>query len=447
MLTQWWRRSLVTRVTVVATSATAVVVALLLAGLFFAVTSQLSETTEAGLRARSQDLQAALAGGDETTLAAEPFAQLGQGRTARLSPALRSPLVTATGLVPDDLVFNRDLARPGEREERLRVLARRLPDGRLLAVAVSRRPQEEAGERLAVALATAGPVLLLLVAGVVARSVQAALRPVEDLARQAGQISAGEDTGRRMPEPTGDDELARLARTLDDMLARLALSFERERAFVDDASHELRTPLAVLRGELELALSDLDDRPGVEQSLRAALGEAERLSRLADDLLLLSRNRAGGLHLRLCDVDVPALLATTAARLGPVTGLVLTVDCPPLRLLADTDRLEQALTNLVRNAEAAGAGRTLLRARAVGDEVHLSVEDDGPGFGPGLAAVAFDRFTRGDVARTRTTGAGLGLSLVEAIAQAHGGSATADNDSELGGAAVRLVLPSSASAP
>jgi len=441
MLTQWWRRSLVTRVTVVATSATAVVVALLLAGLFFAVTSQLSETTEAGLRARSQDLQAALAGGDETTLAAEPFAQLGQGRTARLSPALRSPLVTATGAVPEDLVFNRDLARPGERAERLRVLARRLPDGRLLAVAVSRRPQEEAGERLAIALATAGPVLLLLVAGVVARSVQAALRPVEDLARQAGQISAGEDTGRRMPEPTGDDELARLARTLDDMLARLALSFERERAFVDDASHELRTPLAVLRGELELALSDLDDRPGVEQSLRAALGEAERLSRLAEDLLLLSRDRNGALHLRLEEVDLQALLLRTSARLTQTTGLALPVDCPALRLRADPDRLEQVLTNLVTNAATAGARTALLRARTVGGEVLLSVEDDGRGFPPGLAEVAFQRFTRGDAARTRTTGAGLGLSLVAATVEAGGGSALAGNDSELGGAAVRLVLP------
>ena len=441
MLTQWWRRSLVTRVTAVATSATAVVVALLLAGLFFAVTSQLSATTEAGLRARSQDLQAALAGGDETTLAAEPFAQLGQGRTARLSPALRIPLVTATGAVPEDLVFNRDLARPGEREERLRVLARRLPDGRLLAVAVSRRPQEEAGERLAIALATAGPVLLLLVAGVVARSVQAALRPVEDLARQAGQISAGEDTGRRMPEPTGDDELARLARTLDDMLARLALSFERERAFVDDASHELRTPLAVLRGELELALSDLDDRPGVEQSLHAALGEAERLSRLAEDLLLLSRDRNGALHLRLEEVDLRALLLRTSARLTQTTGLALPVDCPALRLRADPDRLEQVLTNLVTNAATAGARTALLRARTVGGKVLLSVEDDGRGFPPGLAEVAFQRFTRGDAARTRTTGAGLGLSLVAATVEAGGGSALAGNDSELGGAAVRLVLP------
>ena len=380
-------------------------------------------------------------------LAAEPFAQLGQGTSAQVSPALRAVLVPETTRVDGDLLLDRDLAGTEQTEVRLRVLARTLPDGRLLAVGVSRRPQEEAGERLAAALVVAGPLLLALVALVVARSVQAALRPVEELTRQARQISAGPDTDRRLPPVTGDDEISRLARTLNEMLSRLTTAFEHERAFVDDASHELRTPLAVLRGELELALSDLDDRAGVEQSLRAALGEAERLSRLAEDLLLLSREQVGALQLRLDDVDLAVLLRRTAARLGPTTGLVLTVDCPPVHLQADADRLEQALTNLVGNAAAAGARAALLRVRTVDDEAHVSVEDDGDGFAPGLAAVAFDRFTRGDAARTRTSGAGLGLSLVEAMAQAHGGSVTADNDSELGGAAVRLVLPWPAPAP
>lgn len=439
MLPDRRRRSLATRVTLIATTATAVVMGLLLAGLFVAVTGQLETATQSGLQARSRDLQAALDTGGPTGLRAEPFAQLGEGADVRLSPALGDTTLVPAGTGAG--TFDRDVRRPGSEDEKLRVLARRLPDGQLLAVGVSRRPQEDAGERLLVSLAIAGPVLLLLVALVVARSVQAALRPVEQLARQARQISDAEDTGRRLPPLAGDDEIAHLSATLDAMLARLAVAFERERAFVDDASHELRTPLAVLRGELELALADLEDRPAVEQSLRAALAEAERLTRLADDLLLLARERAGGLDLRHEDVDLRALLERTAGRLAPTTGLDLAVDCPPLHLTGDADRLEQVLTNLIVNASAAGARRAVLRGERVPGGVRVKVEDDGPGFPPGFAEVAFGRFTRADTARTRASGAGLGLALVAAIMHAAGGTVSAGGDSALGGAAVRLDLP------
>jgi two-component system OmpR family sensor kinase len=239
----------------------------------------------------------------------------------------------------------------------------------------------------------------------------------------------------------GDDELARLSRTLDAMLGRLAVAFERERAFVDDASHELRTPITVLRGELELALSDLDDRGGVEQSLHAALGEAQRLSHLAEDLLVLARERAGGLVLQADPVDVRALLQRTADRLGTATGLDLRVDSAPLVLVGDDTRLEQLLANLVTNAAEAGARTVLLRGVQDGADLLLQVEDDGPGFPPGFADSAFERFTRADQARTRTTGAGLGLALVAAIAAAAGGSVRATTSGGLGGACVQVRLP------
>ncbi|MCW2777080.1 MAG: integral rane sensor signal transduction histidine kinase [Frankiales bacterium] len=439
-LTGRWRRSLATRVTVVATTATGVVMALLMVGLFVAVTRQLGRSTDEGLTARSRDLEAALTAG-RGVLATEPFAQLGQGPDAQLSPALLDePLVPAGVTVRGSRLLDRDLHLSGRESEGLRVLARRLPDGRLLTVAVSRRSQDEAGERLLAGLSVAGPLLLLLLAGVVARSVHAALRPVEELALAADRISAAEDTGRRLPHVEGDDEVAHLWRTLDAMLARLAVAFARERAFVDDASHELRTPLAVLRGELELALSDLDDRAGVEQSLRAALGEAERLGRLAEDLLQLARERAGVVRGR-DDVDLPALLGRTVDRLGPATGLALTVEGPPLHLAGDADRLERALSNLVVNAAQAGASRAVLSAAGDGAHVVLAVDDDGPGFPAGFAEVAFGRFTRADVARTSGTGAGLGLALVAAVAQAAGGTASAGRSERLGGAVVRMELP------
>ena len=441
------RHSLALRITLVATTAAAVVMGLLLAGLFVAVTRQLAVTTDEGLRARWADLQVALASGGDGVLAAEPFAQLGVGPGLQTSPPLRGAVLVEDGQVPPlPPLTDVDLVRPGTEVDRLRVLRQPLPDGRLLAVGVSRRSQEEAAERLLVGLAVSGPVLLLLVAGTVARSVQAALRPVEQLARQARRISDAAGTGRRLQVLAGHDEIAELSRTLDAMLARLEQAFERERAFVDDASHELRTPLAVLRGELELALLDLDDRPGDEQSLRAALGEAERLGRLADDLLLLARERGGGLELRADDVDLAQLLHATADRLGPLTGLSLSVDCPPMRREADADRLAQVLTNLVVNAAAAGALHVLLRAEPAGGSVRLSVEDDGPGFPEGFAASAFNRFTRADPARTTGAGAGLGLAIVAAVVHAAGGTVRAGRSEQLGGAAVHVELPGAGSA-
>ena len=447
LLARFWRRSLATRLTLVATGATALVVVLLLAGLYAVVTRQLQAALDDGLRARSADLQSSLDDDGADALAAEPYAQLYAAGQLRSSRALRG----APPLAPDleqvqprhPVLLDRDVLLPGRTEPLpLRVLGRRLPTGEVLVVAASRRPQQEAAERLAVGLAVLGPLLLLAVAGVVSRAVRAALRPVDALSRRAAQISEARDTDERLPAVEGDDEIARLARTLDAMLGRLARAFQRERAFVDDASHELRTPVTVLRGEIELALSDLDDRSGVEQSLRAALEEAERLSRLAEDLLVLARERSGGLALRADDVDVPELLGHTARRLAPATGLELAVVSPALRVEADRDRLEQVLDNLVRNAAEAGAHRVVLRAFAAADEqLVLGVEDDGPGFPAGFLEEAFGRFRRADAARTRGSGAGLGLSLVAAIVSAAGGIVTAGNDSPLGGAAVRVRLP------
>ncbi len=435
-----------THVTVVATAGSAAALLLLLAGLYFVVTRQLESTVADGLVARSADVERLLAVEGRSVVETEPYAELYDGALVAASPALAEvePLVPDLGAIPrgGTLVLTRSVRlRPGADAASLRVVARTLPDGQVLAVAASLEPQREAGERLLIGLAAAGPLLLLLIAVAVHRSVRSALRPVDALTREAAQISSHDTTQRLTPVP-GEDEVARLAATLDAMLQRLALGLDRERTFVDDASHELRTPVAVLRGELELALSDLGDKAGVETSLRAALGEAERLSRLAEDLLGLARERSGTLMLRREDVDVAALLASTCARLGPASGLALEVDAPVgLRLAGDPDRFEQVLGNLVRNSAEAGATRAVLAAAADDGELVLSVADDGPGFPDGFASSAFQRFTRADTARTRTSGAGLGLALVAAIAEAAGGSVSAQAHGPLGGAVVTLRLP------
>ncbi len=444
MRRRWWRGSLAVRLTVVATAVAAAALLVLLLSVYVVLSGRAQQAVDDGLRARYADVLAAVGRGDTSALSGELYAELRRGGTIERSPALQgAPPLIGDPVAPAEPRFvDRALDLPAPRTDvPLRVLEGAGPGGGVLAVGTSRVPEQEASRQLLVALAITGPLLLALVAAVVGRATRAALRPVDELARQAERISEGRDAARRLGPVEGDDELARLSHTLDAMLGRLAVAFERERAFVDDASHELRTPVTVLRGELELALSDLDDRPGVEQSLRAALAEAERLSRLAEDLLVLARERAGGLVLQHDAVEVTELLGRTASRLGPATGLDVAVCGGPLVLRGDATRLEQLLTNLIVNAAEAGARRVLLTATGDGDAVLLVVEDDGPGFPDGFADRAFERFSRADGARTRTTGAGLGLALVAAIAAAAGGTVRAGAGAALPGAAVTVRLP------
>ena len=457
-LTGVWWRSLTVRLTVLATGVTAVVLLLVLAAVLALFTRQLNDSVRVGLEAQFTEVAALVPTGSTEAVSSEPFVQLFRGgRLVASSSALGAgnPLVSGpTDVTCPTQVNRRQDVRVAARVEPmpLQVLAQCLPDGQVLAVGVSVEPQVEARERLLALLAVAAPILLAMVAITVGRAVHAALAPVDALTRQAAQITAGPDTSRRLPPVPGGDEIARLARTLDQMLSRLAVAFARERAFIDDASHELRTPIAVLRGEIELALSDPHDTEGVEQSLRAALFEAERLSRLAEDLLTLARfgTDTGQPPGRVTDLH--ELLTETARRMARVGTLALTVDSPrSLSARIEPARLEQILTNLITNAEAAGASTAHLVARAVepasrvlDDLVHevvLSVQDDGPGFPPDFLPTAFERFSRADVARTRTTGAGLGLALVHALVAEAGGLVSADNRSRLGGAAVWVRLP------
>jgi signal transduction histidine kinase len=220
--------------------------------------------------------------------------------------------------------------------------------------------------------------------------------------------------------PESRDEVSRLGETLNAMLARLEAAIEHERGFVADASHELRTPLAILKTELELALKEGRSEDELRQAVRSASDETDRLSRLADDLLVLARSDRGTLPLRLKRVGARELLERVAARFGLEPGAV---DAPDgLALRVDSVRVEQALGNLVSNAIEHGGGAVRLSARSTGDRVELHVEDDGPGLPAEFVPRAFERFTRADSART-AGGAGLGLAIVDAIARAHGGRA------------------------
>ena len=267
-----------------------------------------------------------------------------------------------------------------------------------------------------------------------------ALRPVELLRRRAGAVTAERPT--LLPVPPSGDEISRLATTLNDMLERLHAAVEHERRFVADASHELRTPLALLQTELELALRRPRPREELEQALRSAAEETQRLTRLANDLLLIARADQGPLPIRRQAMQAGDLLEGVVQRFenrAASLGRELKVEPSELVLDADPIRLEQALANLVENALTYGRGTVTLRAVEERAAVELHVMDEGEGFPEEFRARAFDRFSRADEARGRG-GSGLGLSIVELVARAHGGEAGLRNRPD-SGADVWLSLP------
>jgi two-component system OmpR family sensor kinase len=439
-------RSLRTRVTLLFTIGAAAALGLCLALLYVALDRQLTAALDADLRSRGADLVAAVQAGDDGVVARDPLAQLyaADGTVLTGSPALGDHrLLTADevrGLPPTTIETRTISSDAGAAPTDVRLLAQPVDEGRVLTVGVSALPLRDARQRLLMVLLVAAPLLLAGLGTGGWLVVRAALRPVDVLTREAAEISSLE-SDRRLPEVPGDDEIARLAHTLDGMLDRLRVAFERERGFVDDASHELRSPIAVLRGELELALRAPGDAAEVERSLQAALGEAERLSRLADDLLVLARERAGSLVVRDDPVDLFDLVATESRRLASALGLQIHISGDPVVVRGDADRLRQVITNLLHNSAAAGGSAVRVHIAPDRAFATLEVADDGPGYPATLLDSAFQRFVRGDRARTRGSGAGLGLSIVRAIVVAHGGSVAARNGPPLGGAVVTAQLP------
>jgi heavy metal sensor kinase len=333
--------------------------------------------------------------------------------------------------------------RLGDEPVRLEARPLRKEEGRRLIVVVgaSLADRDETLGNLATLLLIGGPVALALASLAAYGATRAALRPVDAMRRRAAEISAAE-AEQRLPLSPARDELRRLGETLNRMLDRLQAAVERERAFVDDASHELRTPLALHRTELELALRYGASTDELRRAIASAIEEANRISQLAEDLLVLARADKGALSIDAGPIQVRNLFAAVRGRFdgrAREAGRSLVVDDPDgLAIDADRARVEQALANLVENGLRHGNGQIRLWARATGDGVELHVSDAGPGFPPEFLPHAFERFRRVDAARAEG-GTGLGLAIVDAIAQAHSGRAAARNAPE-GGADVWIEL-------
>jgi signal transduction histidine kinase len=281
-----------------------------------------------------------------------------------------------------------------------------------------------------------------------------ALRPVERLRREVAAIPdrGGAPSPQTVRVPATRDEIAALAETMNDLLARLQRALQRERDLVADASHELRTPFTVLQGELELASRPGRSREELATAVQSAWQEVVRLTRLTEDLLLLARLDQHQLPLRIELADVPRLLtesATAGSARSAEVGVLCAVEAPPgLCARVDGGRIRQAIDNLVDNALrfAPAGSRIVLSARPDGQALVIDVLDEGPGFDPAFLPHAFERFRRADASRSRGDGGtGLGLAIVKGVVEAHGGEVTAANRPG-GGASVQIRIPDAVTA-
>ena len=384
----------------------------------------------AGLRRH----RALLVGGDLATQVLDP-----QGRVLFSTSSVdRGPLVSPARV---------RAARAGnlyiDREERERFLVRRNPGGRsVLVVRASLEQRERALELLSGALLVGGGLTLVVAAFAGYALARAVVRPMESMREAAAAIS-DVDPGARLPLPPAEDEVHRLGVTLNGMLERLEHARDREREFFSDASHELRTPLTILKTEVEIALRKENPPEALRAALRVAGAETDRLINLAEDLLLVARSDAGAMELDRHSLPASTVIEGVERRFrvrARESGRELTIlAADNLTLDADGPRIEQALSNLVENALRHGSGGVGIVARANNGHAELHVLDEGPGIPPGFLPHAFERFSRARTGRTGN-GTGLGLTIVQLIARAHGGRAGIANRPS-GGADAWLELP------
>jgi len=384
----------------------------------------------AGLRRH----RALLVGGDLATQVLDP-----QGRVLFSTSSVdRGPLVSPARV---------RAARAGnlyiDREERERFLVRRNPGGRsVLVVRASLEQRERALELLSGALLVGGGLTLVVAAFAGYALARAVVRPMEAMREAAAAIS-DVDPGARLPLPPAEDEVHRLGVTLNGMLERLEHARDREREFFSDASHELRTPLTILKTEVEIALRKENPPEALRAALRVAGAETDRLINLAEDLLLVARSDAGAMELDRHSLPASTVIEGVERRFrvrARESGRELTIlAADNLTLDADGPRIEQALSNLVENALRHGSGGVGIVARANNGHAELHVLDEGPGIPPGFLPHAFERFSRARTGRTGN-GTGLGLTIVQLIARAHGGRAGIANRPS-GGADAWLELP------
>ncbi|MYT24356.1 HAMP domain-containing protein [Streptomyces sp. SID7760] len=398
----------------------------------------LEHTVETGAREETRALsRLAAAGGLTPQLPLGPgtdFIQVvdAHGKVVAQSQNLAGrPALAPTGVHEGHRTYNLD-ALGEKHDQRVTTVTTATPTGPVtIHVGASLRTADTAEDITTAALAALSTLLILTVGALTWRTTGRALRPVEAIRAEVAAIS---DRGldRRVPAPRGDDEIARLADTMNAMLERLEAAGIRQRRFIADASHELRSPLAVLRTQLEVAHTHPD--PQVRDTLvEGALQDTERLQALSADLLLLARLDATGQSRAEEPVDLTDLVRTTVVSRSTDPHPVALHTSVDITVPGSTLWLSRLLTNLLDNAQRHAGRRVTVRLTAdpvTGDAV-LDVANDGPRIDPGDREKIFERFTRLDDARSRDDGGtGLGLSIAADIAALHGGSITVRDTSD-----------------
>ncbi len=414
---------------------TAVALLALLLGAWLLVTvleRSLTRSADDQARARVDDLAALAASGDlpdvvagigddsvaQVVLGAEVIASspniAGKGPISTFVPSGDGPEVRTMRGLPDD-----------DEDEDYRIWVKRTatPEGpAVVYVGPSLESAQEAAARLTSTLAVGLPLLVLVLAGLTWLVVGRALRPVEEIRREVARLGA-DRLDHRVPVPATDDEVADLARTMNDMLGRLEDADARQQEFVANASHDLQSPLTAFRTELEVALAH-PDRTDWVATARSLHAEGRRMETLVQDLLYLARSeqRLDPPAPRLVDLD--DLVREEAARAGASSSVQLHTRLTAAPVRGHRDDLARLVRNLLDNALRHAERHVAVSLVEGGGAVILLVEDDGPGVPEADRERIFDRFFRGDSARDRSTsGTGLGLAIVRSIAEAHGGSA------------------------
>lgn len=281
------------------------------------------------------------------------------------------------------------------------------------------------------------PLLTLVFGALTWFMVGRALQPVHAITAEVGEITST-DLDRRVPVPSGNDEIVELATVMNTMLDRVESGVDKQRQFAADASHELRSPLATLRTAAEM-ISLKPDGERVPTLADDVMAEADRMDRLIADLLTLARDESSTAP--TTTVDLSELASTATTSMTSRGGASITVDAPSAMLVTGhASQLERAIRNLVDNAVRHASSQVVVTVDSTGT---VTVEDDGPGVPIDARSAVFDRFARLDEARARADGgAGLGLALVKAIADRHRATVHVDDSPTLGGARFTLSLPS-----
>jgi signal transduction histidine kinase len=420
-----------------AASATAVVAVALVAGailLVWALRASLRQGVDASARLQSQAVATLAQGGrlsatfpatGEDTAFVQVLDAGGKVVASSTNVADEGPLVRFRPRGTEVLVRSAGGLPIGDQGE-FRVAGRQVagPTGTLFVYAgVALGPAQRSVRVVVAGLSVGLPLLVLLVAALAWWLAGRALQPVEAVRAEVADIAGHEDLGRRLPEPVGADELARLARTMNAMLDRLEDAARRQRRFVADASHELRSPVASARTQLEVDLA----HPGTADWTATAAGvlaDLDRVEHLIGDLLALARSDATALSAPPADVDLGALVLEEVERTRLSARVVIDIaGVNALTVRGDAGGLRRAVTNLLDNACRHATSQVTVSLHEDVGGVELAVADDGAGIAPADRDRVFERFTRLDGARNRDDGGtGLGLAIVRGALAAQGGT-------------------------